>query len=79
MYECLKRSPVFQTLLERKIEYVFISNADNLGAVLDVKIAAFCIKNQPGFLSEQTPKTLADVKGGVLMRYEAVTRLLETA
>eukprot|EP00703_Trepomonas_sp_PC1_P002704 JAP93902.1 UTP-glucose-1-phosphate uridylyltransferase [Trepomonas sp. PC1] len=79
VYECLRRSPIMQKLIEQRIEYVFISNADNLGAVLDVKIASFCITRQPGFLSEQTLKTLADVKGGVLMNYENSTRLLETA
>lgn len=44
-----------------------------------MKIASYCVQNQPGFVSEQTLKTLADVKGGVLMNYENSIRLLETA
>ncbi|KAH0576970.1 UTP-glucose-1-phosphate uridylyltransferase [Spironucleus salmonicida] len=79
VYECLKQTGTLQKLVERGIKWIFISNSDNLGAVLDEKIATFVTKSQFDFLSEQTPKTLADVKGGILMDYEGQTRLLETA
>jgi len=66
-------------LIDSGIEWLFISNADNLGAVLDPIIANFALHSNCGFVSEQTPKTKMDVKGGVLMHYENGIHLLETA
>jgi UTP--glucose-1-phosphate uridylyltransferase len=42
VYECLKRSDVVPKLQEKGIDWIFISNADNLGAVLDPSIASWC-------------------------------------
>ena len=52
VYECLKATGTLDSLQKRGIKYIFISNADNLGAVLDEKIAVFCIENKPDFCSE---------------------------
>jgi len=62
-------------------EWIFISNIDNLGAVVDPRIMeyAFDPKNKCDFLVEVTDKTRADVKGGTLIDYEGQTRLLEVA
>lgn len=79
VYDCLKNSGTAQKLLDQGVEWCFISNADNLGAVLDPKIAAFAVASDFKFVSEQTPKTEMDVKGGVLMDYEGSVHLLETA
>ena len=39
MYECVKSSGVAKQLADAGVEWLFISNADNLGAVLDPRIA----------------------------------------
>lgn len=72
---------IVDTLAKRGVEWIFISNGDNLGAVLDPGILAkLC---SPGFefefVSEQTPKSIRDVKGGVLIDYDGAVNLLETA
>ena len=91
VYECLLTSGVAAELVSSGIEWLFISNADNLGATLDPQIATALVNSSSSakglpqqllninFLSEQTPKSPADVKGGVLIDYEGHTRLLETA
>ncbi|CAL6038038.1 UTP-glucose-1-phosphate_uridylyltransferase [Hexamita inflata] len=79
VYECLKRSGIVEKLLAQGVEWLFISNADNLGAVLDPRIAQFCVSSDKEFVSEQTLKTEMDVKGGVLMQYDGSIHLLESA
>lgn len=72
---------IVDRLLSEGIEYIFISNGDNLGATLDLSIASYLCRpeNKYEFIAEQTPKTLNDVKGGVLINYEGKIHLLETA
>lgn len=65
--------------MKKGIEWIFISNSDNLGAVLDPKIAHFATSSNFEFVSELTPKLEADVKGGVLINYEGSIHLLESA
>ncbi|CAM6119296.1 unnamed protein product [Calypogeia fissa] len=66
-------------LLAKGVEYVFIANADNLGATVDLKILNHLVKNGNEYCMEVTPKTLADVKGGTLISYEGRVQLLEIA
>lgn len=67
-------------LINRGLEWIFISSGDNLGAVVDPQIVGY-LANLKGidFVSEQTAKTIRDVKGGVLIKYNGTIRLLETA
>ncbi|KAG9395501.1 UTP--glucose-1-phosphate uridylyltransferase family [Carpediemonas membranifera] len=60
-------------------KYVFISNADNLGGTVDPILLKHFSAIDAEFLSEQTDKTLADVKGGTLIKYDGKVKLLETA
>ena len=65
-------------------EYCFVSNLDNLGATVDLKILNTLLHPKPeepthGFVMEVTDKTAADVKGGTLIFYEDKMRLLEIA
>jgi len=62
-----------------KIEYLFISNIDNLGATVDHDILDFFASSKYDFIMEVTDKTLADVKGGTLITYEDQIKLLEIA
>lgn len=75
-------------LLERLInegkEYCFVSNVDNLGATVDLKLLNLIMNNCdeceiPEFVMEVTEKTRADVKGGTLILYEGKVSLLELA
>ena len=55
-------------LLERGYRYLFLSNSDNLGAVLDPRILAWFAAEGLPFLSESTDRTESDRKGGHLAR-----------
>lgn len=72
-------------------EWVFISNADNLGATPDGDILGNIItfrdsnaakgseEQKYSFFMETTPKTLLDVKGGTPILYKGSTFLLEAS
>ena len=75
----LECSGALDELLNAGIYYAFVSNGDNLGATLDLKILGHMVDNNIDFLIETTPKTKADVKGGTLIRYKDKLSLLERA
>ncbi|KIY49073.1 UTP-glucose-1-phosphate uridylyltransferase [Fistulina hepatica ATCC 64428] len=79
LYNALYHSGVLQQLLAEGKEYLFVSNSDNLGAVVDQRILQHMIDSQAEFIMEVTDKTKADVKGGTLIDYEGSMRLLEIA
>ncbi|KLO20353.1 UDPGP-domain-containing protein [Schizopora paradoxa] len=79
VYNALVQSGVLDQLLAEGKEYLFVSNSDNLGAVVDQGILQHMIDTQAEFLMEVTDKTKADVKGGTLIDYEGSIRLLEIA
>src|SRR5215210_3181908 len=64
IYTALLTSGTLAQMLEAGYEYAFISNSDNLGAVLDPRILAWFAREEIPFLMEVTPKTEADRKGG---------------
>ncbi|KAG6378218.1 UTP-glucose-1-phosphate uridylyltransferase [Boletus reticuloceps] len=79
VYNALFHSGVLDQLLAEGKEYLFVSNSDNLGAVVDEKILQHMIETNAEFLMEVTDKTKADIKGGTLIDYEGSVRLLEIA
>ncbi|EJF65102.1 UTP-glucose-1-phosphate uridylyltransferase [Dichomitus squalens] len=79
LYNALLHSGVLDQLLAEGKEYLFVSNSDNLGAVVDDKILQHMIDSQAEFIMEVTDKTKADIKGGTLIDYEGSIRLLEVA
>ncbi|TFY70984.1 hypothetical protein EVG20_g2008 [Dentipellis fragilis] len=79
LYNALLHSGVLDQLISEGKEYLFVSNSDNLGAVVDQKILQHMIDSQAEFLMEVTDKTKADVKGGTLIDYDGQVRLLEIA
>ena len=79
IYQALRQSDVFNQLESRGIKYLFISNSDNLGATIDLKILQSMYENNNDFIMEVVPKTLADVKGGSLIKYNNKIQLLEVA
>jgi UTP--glucose-1-phosphate uridylyltransferase len=68
IYTALVTSGMLDELLRAGIRYAFISNSDNLGAVVDKKILGYFVENNFPFLMEVTNRTQADSKGGHLAR-----------
>jgi UTP--glucose-1-phosphate uridylyltransferase len=68
LYTALVTSGALDGLLEAGYEYAFVSNSDNLGAVLFPDILGFLVKNRAPFLMEVTDRTEMDKKGGHLAR-----------
>ncbi len=66
IYTALMTSGMLDRLLARGIEYAFVSNADNLGAVLDAGILGYFADKQLPFMMEVADRTAADRKGGHL-------------
>jgi UTP--glucose-1-phosphate uridylyltransferase len=68
VYTALVTSGMLEALRERGYRYAFVSNADNLAAVLDPRILAWVAREQVPFLMEVADRTEADRKGGHLAR-----------
>lgn len=68
IYAALQTSGLLERLLAADIEFAFVSNADNLGAVLDLDILGWLAEEKIPFLMEVADRTEADRKGGHLAR-----------
>jgi UTP--glucose-1-phosphate uridylyltransferase len=68
VFTSLATSGVLETLLDRGYEYLFLSNSDNLGAVLEPRILTWFAREGLPFVSEVVDRTEADRKGGHLAR-----------
>jgi UTP--glucose-1-phosphate uridylyltransferase len=68
IFTSLATSGMLATLIERGYEYLFLSNSDNLGAVLEPRILAWFASEHLPFLSEVVDRTEGDRKGGHLAR-----------
>ncbi|HEY85678.1 MAG TPA: UTP--glucose-1-phosphate uridylyltransferase, partial [Chloroflexi bacterium] len=66
IYTALVTSGMLDTLLEAGYQYAFISNADNLGAVISPAILGYFAQNQIPFMMEAADRSEADKKGGHL-------------
>jgi UTP--glucose-1-phosphate uridylyltransferase len=64
IYPALMTSGMLELLLERGYRYAFMSNSDNLGAVLEPRILAWIAREELPYVAEVTPRTAADLKGG---------------
>jgi len=78
-YNCIEQQGILRSLIKDGKDILFMSNADNLGAVADPKILNHMIEREIPFLMEVTPKTPADVKGGTLCEQNGKLKLLEIA
>ncbi|CAK9781315.1 putative UTP-glucose-1-phosphate uridylyltransferase [Cutaneotrichosporon oleaginosum] len=79
IYDAINNSGLLDQLIAAGKEYIFISNVDNLGAVVDLNIFQTMIDAQAEYVMEVTDKTKADIKGGTIIDYEGKPRLLEVA
>ncbi|MFT6498248.1 MAG: UDP-N-acetylglucosamine pyrophosphorylase, partial [Akkermansiaceae bacterium] len=76
VYPTLEGSGWLDRLLADGVKYAFISNSDNLGAVLDPTLLSFFAIGDAPFLMEVTRRTEADKKGGHLATRKVDGRLL---
>ena len=76
IYPSLLASGLFEQFLERGKKFLFVSNSDNLGATLDLRLLHFFADSGAPFLMEVTARTPADRKGGHLARRKSDQRLL---
>jgi UDP-N-acetylglucosamine pyrophosphorylase len=65
-----------RALQDAGVEFLFVSNADNLGATLDPRILAYFAASGAPFLMEVALRTPADRKGGHLARRRRDGRLI---
>jgi UTP--glucose-1-phosphate uridylyltransferase len=81
VYSSLRSSGMLERLLGAGYRYLFLSNSDNLGAVLEPRILDWFAREGLPFLSESTDRTESDRKGGHLARLKENGRLVlrETA
>jgi UTP--glucose-1-phosphate uridylyltransferase len=68
LYTALLTSGMLEQLREKGYRYAFVSNSDNLGAVLDPRILAWIARERIPFAMEVTDRTEADRKGGHIAR-----------
>jgi UDP-N-acetylglucosamine pyrophosphorylase len=79
LYPSLLASGSLDRLLGEGVRYLFVSNSDNLGASLDLKLLNhFALSNTP-FLMEVAERTASDRKGGHLAQRNGRFLLRESA
>jgi UTP--glucose-1-phosphate uridylyltransferase len=79
IYTALAASGIAATLLEAGVRWCFVSNADNLGARPDPRIAAWLAEHEVPFLLEVVRGTESDRKGGHLAMRDGKLVLRESA
>lgn len=75
IYSALVSSGLLQKLLREGFIYAFISNSDNLGAIMDPAILGYFASERIEFLMEVARRTHSDRKGGHLTRLKEHGRL----
>ncbi|HSZ77047.1 MAG TPA: UTP--glucose-1-phosphate uridylyltransferase, partial [Chthoniobacterales bacterium] len=76
IYSSLLGSGLLESLLKEGKRFLFVSNSDNLGATLDLRLLDYFANSGSPFLMEVTSRTAADRKGGHLARRNSDQRLL---
>ncbi len=66
LYAVLATGGTLDRLLADGIQYVFVSNSDNLGATLDLSLLTWFAQTAAPFMMEVTARTASDRKGGHL-------------
>jgi UTP--glucose-1-phosphate uridylyltransferase len=79
LYTALLTSGMLDALLDAGFRYAFISNSDNLAAVLEPRVLAWIAREEIPFVMEVTDRTEMDRKGGHIARRGDRFLLRETA
>merc|ERR1719223_736914 len=69
LYPAMLGSGTLDKLLGKGFRYAFVSNSDNLGATMDLKLLTFFADSKAPFMMEVATRTDADKKGGHLDKY----------
>merc|ERR1719230_2104908 len=76
LYPAMLGSGTLERLLGKGFKYMFVSNSDNHGATLDMKILTFFAESKAPFMMEVAARTDADKKGGHLAKDNTTGGLL---
>ena len=76
IYPSLVGSGMLDKLLARGVEYLFVSNSDNLGATLDLVLLSHFATSGYSFMMEVCKRTASDKKGGHLAKRKSDGRLI---
>jgi UDP-N-acetylglucosamine pyrophosphorylase len=76
LYPSLLGSGWLEQLASEGIEYLFVSNSDNLGATADAGLLGYFAQSGLAFLMEVAERTASDRKGGHLARRKSDGRLV---
>lgn len=79
IYPSLLGSGLLDRLLAANVKYLFVSNADNLGATLDLSLLNYFAESGKPFLMEVAERTASDRKGGHLAQRSGKLLLRESA
>merc|ERR1719487_573617 len=76
LYPAMLGTDSLDSLLAKGFKYMFVSNSDNLGATMDLKLLTWFAKSGAPFAMECASRTDADKKGGHLAKSKATGGLL---
>lgn len=68
LYPAMLGSGCLDKLLGKGFKYMFVSNSDNLGATMDLKLLSYFAESKAPFMMEVAERTDADKKGGHLAK-----------
>merc|ERR1719161_3382882 len=71
LYPAMLGSGTLDKLLAKGVKYMFVSNSDNLGATMDLKLLTYFADSGAPFMMEVASRTDADKKGGHLATMKA--------
>jgi UDP-N-acetylglucosamine pyrophosphorylase len=71
LYPAMLGSGALDKLLSKGLKYMFVSNSDNLGATMDLKLLSYFKSTGAPFMMEVADRTDADKKGGHLATKKA--------
>jgi len=71
IYPALSTSGMLERLLSRGYEFAFVSNSDNMGAVMDPELLGYFVQAGASFMMEVANRTEEDKKGGHLARMKS--------
>jgi len=76
LYPAMLGTNTLDNLLAKGYKYMFVSNSDNLGATMDLKLLTWFAESGAPFAMECAARTEADKKGGHLATSKATNGLL---
>lgn len=75
IYTAMITSGILDALLDKGYNYAFISNSDNLGAIMNRRLLGYMVHHNLPFLMEVARRTEQDKKGGHLCRLKKNNQL----